>query len=766
MLALALTTSSLAGATSAFAGASQVADPPSPTERVNAITSAKSALLADSAALRASDKDSFTLESAVTGTRGLQYLSYARTYAGLPVYGGGVVVATDESGAVVNTVASGQQTKINVSTTPKVAAEAAAVTARTKVAEVESVATPVLSVHATTTKPRLAWEVVVTGVNAEKFPTTQHVYVDAQNGRIIDAWDEVRAASGHGYYNGQVTIDTAATSMTDPTRSGISCGGQNGSAYTGTDSNWGNGQGTNLETACVDALYGAQKQWDMLRSWLNRNGINGSGRGYPSRVGLAQVNAFWNGQYANFGRSQDGQRQVTPMDVVAHEFGHGIFQFTPGGSGSGNEAGGLNESTGDIFGALTEAYAQNASDPADYLVGEEVNLVGSGPIRNMYNPAALSHPNCYTSAIPRTEVHAAAGPQNHWFYLLAEGSNPGGGKPSSPICTGGPASVTGIGIQKAGQIFMGTLNLKTQPWTHARARVASLNAAKSLFPGSCTEFNTVKAAWLAVQVPQQSGEPTCTQGDDAFSMELAPPSGSVTPGQSSTTTVRTTVTSGSAQSITLRVGSLPAGVNASFNPQTITAGQTSTLTVTTSANSPQGTHSITVTADGTAVDRTANYTLQIGPGSENDFSVSVSPTSASVEAGQSATTVLSTVVTSGQAQNVALTAANVPAGVSVSFNPQTISSGQSSTVTISTTGDVTPNTYAITLNADGASADHSASFSLTVSGDGGETTWATWTPYTAGQTVTYQGVSYRCLQSHTSLPGWEPPNVPALWQRV
>lgn len=32
-----------------------------------------------------------------------------------------------------------------------------------------------------------------------------------------------------------------------------------------------------------------------------------------------------------------------------------------------------------------------------------------------------------------------------------------------------------------------------------------------------------------------------------------------------------------------------------------------------------------------------------------------------------------------------------------------------------------------------------------------------------GDVVTYQGSEYRCLQSHTSQVGWEPPNVPALW---
>ncbi|MFG1710314.1 glycosyl hydrolase family 18 protein [Nonomuraea sp. M3C6] len=42
--------------------------------------------------------------------------------------------------------------------------------------------------------------------------------------------------------------------------------------------------------------------------------------------------------------------------------------------------------------------------------------------------------------------------------------------------------------------------------------------------------------------------------------------------------------------------------------------------------------------------------------------------------------------------------------------------------------------------------------------------WAPWTAYTAGTRVTYNGVEYECVQSHTSQPGWEPPNVPALWK--
>jgi len=45
-------------------------------------------------------------------------------------------------------------------------------------------------------------------------------------------------------------------------------------------------------------------------------------------------------------------------------------------------------------------------------------------------------------------------------------------------------------------------------------------------------------------------------------------------------------------------------------------------------------------------------------------------------------------------------------------------------------------------------------------------TWAPNTYYATGGTVTYGGASYRCVQAHTSMTGWEPPNVPALWARL
>jgi chitinase len=41
--------------------------------------------------------------------------------------------------------------------------------------------------------------------------------------------------------------------------------------------------------------------------------------------------------------------------------------------------------------------------------------------------------------------------------------------------------------------------------------------------------------------------------------------------------------------------------------------------------------------------------------------------------------------------------------------------------------------------------------------------WAASVAYAQGDTVTYSSKTYDCRQAHTSLVGWEPPNVPALW---
>jgi len=481
-----------------------------PQARSAAVDSASQYVGDHRSIFRTAAGDSFSRVSATPGGSGTYYVSYERTHRGLPVVGGDFVLAVNDDGKVTGRTVA-QQRPIGLSSIqPKVTAAQARATSRAKVADVSQVGTPELVVYAHGA-PRLAWQTLVTGHEGAR-PTKLTVWTDARTGKVIGSWDLVKDGSGTGYHSGSVTIGTSGSgsswSMTDTSRSGQKCGGQNGSAYTGTDNVWGNGVANNLETACVDAMYAMNKEWDMLASWLGRSGIKGNGTGYPARVGLADVNAYWDGSITNFGHSQDNARHLTAIDIVAHENGHGIFHTTPGGSSGDNETGGMNEATGDIFGALTEAYAANPNDPADFTVGEEADLVGDGPIRYMYNPSIVGDPNCWSSQIKNTEVHAAAGPLNHWFYLLSQGSN---ASPASPTCNG--STVTGVGIQTAGKIFYNGLLLKTSNWSHGAARKATLQAAVNLYGTSnCTNYNAVKAAWNAVSVPAQSGEATCGGG--------------------------------------------------------------------------------------------------------------------------------------------------------------------------------------------------------------------------------------------------------------
>ncbi|MGW7538383.1 M4 family metallopeptidase [Amycolatopsis sp. NPDC054798] len=605
---------------------------PSADPQATAIAAADRAAAAGAVGLRKSSAESLHRVSTTLGDAGLYYNSYERTYDGLRVVGGDAVIVADGAGRVRGTD-SAESAAITVGTTPAVDAARAASVARGQLPTVSKVSKPDLVVLGGA-QPKLAYEVVVAGRTA-KAPSNLHVFVDAATGKVLDQRDDVKAESpaktgtnaaaplaagtGNSYYAGQVSIDTTGSgssySMRDPGRPGISCGREGGSVFTKSSNNWGNGSGTDLETGCVDVLYTVQTEWNMLKDWLGRSGIDGNGNGFPASVGLNDVNAYWDGSSTHFGHSQDNQRQATTMDVAGHEFGHGIFQNTPGGAGSGNENGGLNESTGDIFGALTEFYANNPVDKPDFEVGEGVNLVGRGPIRYMYDPSKVGDPNCYSSSIPNTEVHAAAGPQNHWFYLLSEGTSPSDGQPTSPTCNN--SSVTGIGVQKAGKIFYNGLLHKTSSWNHKAARKATLQAAVDLFPGSCTEFNATKAAWDAVSVGAVSGEATCSgepPKDNDFSVALSPTTATVQPGQSATSTVTTKITNGNAQSVKLTASGLPSGATATFNPATVQSGGTATLTIATTASTPNGTSKVTITATGANATHTADFTLTVGSG--------------------------------------------------------------------------------------------------------------------------------------------------------
>jgi zinc metalloprotease ZmpA len=458
--------------------------------------------------LHASPNDAF-VQNRVMPSSGLFYVAYERTHAGLPVVGGDFVTVVDGAGQIIyNSVALERPIDI-ASVKPTLSQAGAEAIASRQLRSVTSVEGTQLVVYALGATARLAWETTMNGFGANGISRLT-VDVDAITGAVLGEQEHVVYGTGTAAWNGPspITLNTVQSGTTfqmrDPTVTNLSCqDSANNVIFSGTDDVWGNGNATSRETGCVDALFAAQTEARMLTQWLGRNGMDGAGGAWPIRVGLNDVNAFYDGTQVQIGHNNVNQ-WISAVDVVAHEMGHGIDDRTPGGISRA----GTQEFVADTFGAATEWFANEPApfDVPDFNVGEQINLVGSGPIRNMSNPSLLGDPNCFSAAIPTTEVHAAAGPGNHWFYLLSQGSNPASG-PVSPTCNG--STVVGLGIQTAIRIMYNAMLMKTTASSYPRYRTWTLQAAKNLFPTSCAEFDTVKAAWDAVSVPAQTADPTC-----------------------------------------------------------------------------------------------------------------------------------------------------------------------------------------------------------------------------------------------------------------
>ncbi|WP_027346267.1 M4 family metallopeptidase [Hamadaea tsunoensis] len=480
------------------------------TPRQRAARSAAALVSGRPSYLHASAKDAF-VQGEVMSSGTAQYVPYNRTYGGLRVVGGDFVVVTDSAGRIMfNSVAQSRAIG-DLGVTPALSAAAAEQVARAQLRTVSRVEGSTLIVYALGATPALAYESIVDGTSADGVSRLS-VYVDARTGAVLGTQEHVAAGTGTAAYNGPNPLTIATThsgstyALRDPVTTNLSCqDAATNTILTGPDDVWGNGVATSRETACVDALYAAQTEVKMLSQWLGRNGMDGSGGAWPIRIGLNDENAYYDGSQIQIGHNAAGA-WIGSLDVVGHELGHGVDDHTPGGISGGN----TQEFVADTFGASTEWFANEAAayDPPDFSVGEEINLTGSGPVRYMYKPSLAGGLDCYSSAVSSAEVHAAAGPGDHWFYLLAEGSSPTNGQPASPTCNS--TAITGLGMPTAMKIMYNAMLMKTTAASYLKYRTWTLQAAKNLFPNSCAEFNVVKAAWNAVSVPAQTADPTCT----------------------------------------------------------------------------------------------------------------------------------------------------------------------------------------------------------------------------------------------------------------
>ncbi|WP_416981734.1 M4 family metallopeptidase [Streptomyces sp. T028] len=492
----------------------------SPARRASLIKSAQTAAGTTAQRLGLGGQEKLVVKDVIQDADGTTHTRYERTYAGLPVLGGDLVVHL-KSGRTTVTRAS-EATLAVPSLTPKLSAASATGKALSaaKNAEVKSPDTenaPRLVVWAGTGKPVLAWETLVEGVQQDGTPSELQVVTDAGTGKQILAAEKVHTGTGTGQYAGSVPLGTTQSGSTYQLLDGERAGhktydlnqGTSGTGTLFTDDNdvWGDGTPSNRQTAGVDVAFGAAATWDYYKEVYGRNGIRNDGVAAYSRAhyGNAYVNAFWQDSCfcMTYGDGSGNTHPLTALDVAAHEMSHGVTAATANLTYSG-ESGGLNEATSDIFAAAVEFHENLPADPGDYLVGEKIDINGDGtPLRYMDKPSKDgASRDSWSSTLGSIDVHYSSGPANHFFYLLSEGS---GAKTINGVSYDSPTydgqAVTGIGITNAAAIWYRALTTyMTSSTNYAGARTATLSAAADLFGAYSPTYLAVADAWAAINV--------------------------------------------------------------------------------------------------------------------------------------------------------------------------------------------------------------------------------------------------------------------------
>ncbi|MEW2120170.1 M4 family metallopeptidase [Streptomyces sp. NPDC005474] len=494
--------------------------PLSAARRASLIKSAQTASAATARQLALGEREKLVVKDVIKDADGTTHTRYERTYAGLPVLGGDLVVHVKSNRTTVSKASGATLTLPTL--TPKLSPANATgkALAAAKGADVTGTKTgsaPRLVVWAGATKPVLAWETVVKGVQPDGTPSELQVVTDASAGKQLLAAEKVHTGEGTGQYVGTVplgsTLSGSTYQLTDGARAGHKTYDLNqGTTGTGTlftDDNdvWGNGLPSNRQTAGVDVAFGAAATWDYYKDVYGRNGIRNDGVAAYSRAhyGSSYVNAFWQDSCfcMTYGDGSGNTHPLTALDVAAHEMSHGVTAATANLDYSG-ESGGLNEATSDIFAAAVEFHSNLAADPGDYLVGEKIDINGNGtPLRYMDKPSKDgASQDSWSPDLGNLDVHYSSGPANHFFYLLSEGS---GAKTVNGVAYNSPTSngqaVTGIGIDNAAAVWYRALTTyMTSSTDYAGARVATLQAASDLFGAYSPTYLAVADAWAGINV--------------------------------------------------------------------------------------------------------------------------------------------------------------------------------------------------------------------------------------------------------------------------
>lgn len=350
---------------------------------------------------------------------------------------------------------------------------------------------------------RLAYEVTV---DVPARHERHAYYVDAASAQVITSVPLLCHASvpGHGettYYGRQsMALDSVAPSrllLRDGVRGGNVVRVQRGYQGQPTVAEATSRDVTaSLPAEAADVAYGTAAFYDMMAERFGWLGIDGAGAPLEAVVFEGDegqfVNAYWDGTTAAFGNGGCHYGPLTTVDVVGHEYLHGITDYTSDLVYRG-ESGALNEAMSDIFGKSLERLTHPNTFSWELGNGFADSEYARG-FRSMSDPHAYEDPAVYGGAFWHASngVHTNSSVLNHWFYLLVEGG-------TGVNDLGTDYDVRPLGLDTAlAHVFSLQRDYLVSTSTYREAYAYSLEIAEAAFARTSDEYRAIEQAWRAV----------------------------------------------------------------------------------------------------------------------------------------------------------------------------------------------------------------------------------------------------------------------------
>ncbi len=481
------------------------------------------------------DQNKFISKNKVERKDGSHYEGYRQVYNGINVEGG-IYILHFRNGKLEK--ANGHFVNVSgLDTTPKLTPEEACKSYATYRHLADSIPLDFLqeiiiseigetSEKDTTYTPKLCYKIDFLNNLADNGETG---YVDALTGEVLKTTirDDSFSATGtfSTLYNGTQTASTQYYNNTynlcDSSRGAvIHTWDLNNTYYENYSSNkveftdgnntWTEAEhSSNYDQMAQDIHWTMQEIYDYF--YTAHNGLESyDGNNHPinayvhcyiyTGVSYTKNNACYSQSFGGFFFGDGGStvKRMAALDIVSHEYGHGITKSFTGLSNSYPEQRAMNEGFSDIWAAAIEnAIAPNKSC---WKMGEEViNVNGSDCIRNLEDPESSTaygqiadtyNDDVYTNG----DFYAKSGVMSHWFYLLsAGGSGTNDNSDSYSMC--------GIGITNAADIvFEGQTGHFGSVENYSEARTAMSDATCDVFGANSVESLIANYAWYAVGV--------------------------------------------------------------------------------------------------------------------------------------------------------------------------------------------------------------------------------------------------------------------------